>query len=240
MTGEPVATGRSDGSLRGRGTVRRRGAIGRGGAASHALARYYRQKYLSHRLAETRGWGRSIRFAVNRGLALVLTGYVEGDVIRHPVIFARLRALDLPVGHTVTVLEATSDTTNSSLRAPCSPGPSGTGRSSATRPAGSRSGSTSTPCCNRSSPGRSTAPSRQPPPRRRGPSSPSRRSTGTEGTDPSGPRPTAFGSANSRRRGVSGWVGRTRAGRAGAASFHQAGAGRPAPGHRPRPSAGSR
>lgn len=61
-----------------------------------------------------------------------------------------------------------------------------------------------------------------------------------EGTDPSGPRPTALSSANSRRRGVSGWVGRTRAGRAGAASFHQAGAGRPAPGHRPRPSAGSR
>jgi integrase len=62
-------------------------------------------KYLSHRLAETRGWGRNIRFAVNRGLALVLTGYVEGDVIRHTEIFAPLRALDLPVGHTVTVLD---------------------------------------------------------------------------------------------------------------------------------------
>ncbi|MEU5632303.1 hypothetical protein ACH47C_40860 [Streptomyces rishiriensis] len=62
-------------------------------------------KYLAHRLAETRGWGRNIRFAVNRGLALVLTGYVEGDVIRHTEIFAPLRALDLPVGHTVTVLD---------------------------------------------------------------------------------------------------------------------------------------
>ncbi|MFD8148433.1 hypothetical protein [Streptomyces sp. NPDC059708] len=38
-------------------------------------------------------------------LALVLTGYVEGDVIRHTEIFAPLRALDLPVGHTITVLE---------------------------------------------------------------------------------------------------------------------------------------
>ncbi|WP_328825979.1 hypothetical protein OHT77_01060 [Streptomyces sp. NBC_00252] len=62
-------------------------------------------KYLAHRLAETRGWGRNIRFAVNRGLALVLTGYVEGDVIRHTEIFAPLRSLDLPMGHTVTVLE---------------------------------------------------------------------------------------------------------------------------------------
>ncbi|MFB7189400.1 hypothetical protein ACFCZT_29690 [Streptomyces sp. NPDC056230] len=61
-------------------------------------------KYLAHRLAEARGWGRNIRFAVNRGLALVLTGYVEGDVIRHSEIFTPLRARDLPVGHTVTVL----------------------------------------------------------------------------------------------------------------------------------------
>ncbi|MFJ9034910.1 hypothetical protein ACIRQP_42250 [Streptomyces sp. NPDC102274] len=62
-------------------------------------------KYLAYQLAEGRGWGRNIRFAVNRGPALVLTGYVEGDVIRHTEIFAPLRALDLPVGHTVTVLE---------------------------------------------------------------------------------------------------------------------------------------
>lgn len=62
-------------------------------------------KYLAHRFAEARGWGRNIRFAVNRGLAVVLTGHVEGDVIRHTEIFSLLRALDLPVGHIVTVLE---------------------------------------------------------------------------------------------------------------------------------------
>ncbi|MFJ4634269.1 hypothetical protein ACIP69_01135 [Streptomyces hygroscopicus] len=62
-------------------------------------------KYLAHRFAEARGWGRNIRFAVNRGLALVLTGYVEGDVIRHSEIFTPLRSRDLPVGHVVTVLE---------------------------------------------------------------------------------------------------------------------------------------
>ncbi|MEU2592246.1 hypothetical protein ABZ649_05045 [Streptomyces albidoflavus] len=62
-------------------------------------------KYLAHRFAEARGWGRNIRFAVNRGLAVVLTGHVEGDVIRHTEIFSPLRALDLPVGHIVTVLE---------------------------------------------------------------------------------------------------------------------------------------
>ncbi|MEU5061260.1 MULTISPECIES: hypothetical protein [unclassified Streptomyces] len=61
--------------------------------------------HVAHRLAETRGWGPNIRFAVNRALALVLTGYVEGDVIRHTEIFALLRALDLPAGHTVTVLD---------------------------------------------------------------------------------------------------------------------------------------
>ncbi|MFE7568967.1 hypothetical protein ACFU76_18720 [Streptomyces sp. NPDC057539] len=62
-------------------------------------------KYLAYRLAEARGWGRGIRFAVNRGLALVLTGYVEVDVIRHTEIFTPLRALDLRFGHVVTVLE---------------------------------------------------------------------------------------------------------------------------------------
>lgn len=62
-------------------------------------------KYLAHRFAEARGWGRNIRFAVNRGLALVLTGYVEGDAIRHSEIFTPLRSRDLPVGHVVTVLE---------------------------------------------------------------------------------------------------------------------------------------
>ncbi|MGW1715344.1 hypothetical protein [Streptomyces sp. NPDC002156] len=49
--------------------------------------------------------GTHIRFAVNRGLAVVLTGHVEGDVIQHTEIFFPLRALDLPVGHIVAVLE---------------------------------------------------------------------------------------------------------------------------------------
>ncbi|MER6916454.1 hypothetical protein ABT354_32745 [Streptomyces sp. NPDC000594] len=62
-------------------------------------------KYLAHRFAEAPGWGRNIRIAANRGLAVVLTGHVDGDVIRHTEIFAPLRALDLPVGHVVTVLE---------------------------------------------------------------------------------------------------------------------------------------
>lgn len=62
-------------------------------------------KYLAYQLAEARGWGRGIRFAVNRGLAIVLTEYVEGDVIRHSEIFTPLRALDLRFGHTATVLE---------------------------------------------------------------------------------------------------------------------------------------
>ncbi|RPF30164.1 phage integrase family protein [Streptomyces sp. Ag109_G2-6] len=81
--------------------------FGRLDPADAALASPWlaRAKYLAHRLAEARGWGRNIRFAVNRGLAVVLTGHVEGDVIRHTEIFSPLRALDLPVGHIVTVLE---------------------------------------------------------------------------------------------------------------------------------------
>ncbi|GHF91645.1 hypothetical protein GCM10018790_80920 [Kitasatospora xanthocidica] len=35
----------------------------------------------------------------------MLTGYVEGDVVRHTEIFVPSRALDLSVGHIVTVLE---------------------------------------------------------------------------------------------------------------------------------------
>ncbi|TDU05903.1 hypothetical protein EDD99_4440 [Streptomyces sp. 846.5] len=62
-------------------------------------------KYLAHELAEAHGWSRNIRFGVNRGLAVVLTGYVAGDAIKHSEIFAPLRALDLRVGHTVTVLK---------------------------------------------------------------------------------------------------------------------------------------
>jgi hypothetical protein len=54
-------------------------------------------KYLGYQLAEARGRGRGICFAVNRGLAIVLTGYVEDDVIRHGEIFAPLRSLDLGV-----------------------------------------------------------------------------------------------------------------------------------------------
>ncbi|MFA7767406.1 hypothetical protein [Streptomyces sp. NRRL S-448] len=42
---------------------------------------------------------------MNRGMAHLLTAYVEGDVIRHTELFIPLRALDLPVGHIVTVLE---------------------------------------------------------------------------------------------------------------------------------------
>lgn len=62
-------------------------------------------KHLADQLAEARGWGRGIRFAVNRGLAIVLTGYSEGDVIRHSEIFTPFRALDLRVGHVITVLK---------------------------------------------------------------------------------------------------------------------------------------
>ncbi|MCE0448034.1 hypothetical protein LT493_42410 [Streptomyces tricolor] len=63
-------------------------------------------KYLAHRFAEARGWGRNIRFAVNRGPGRrPHQPRRRRRLIRHTEIFALLRALDLPVGHVVTVLE---------------------------------------------------------------------------------------------------------------------------------------
>ncbi|GAB7109529.1 hypothetical protein JCM4814A_78430 [Streptomyces phaeofaciens JCM 4814] len=72
-----------------------RTGLGRSAAWSTASPWLAWAKHLAHQLAKARGWGRNLRFGVNRGLAVILTDYVEGDVVRHCETFAPLRALGL-------------------------------------------------------------------------------------------------------------------------------------------------
>jgi len=53
--------------------------------------------YLAHRLGEVRGWNKSLRVAVARGLRIVLSVHVEGEIISYAAMFPPLRALDISV-----------------------------------------------------------------------------------------------------------------------------------------------
>lgn len=50
--------------------------------------------YLAHHLGEARGWSRGTRHGVRRGLIIVLSAHVEGDVVRYSQMFPALRAGD--------------------------------------------------------------------------------------------------------------------------------------------------
>lgn len=56
-------------------------------------------------LGEARGWTRWIASDVDRALVIVLSGHVEGEVIRYSEIFLPLRSRGLSVGHTAEVLD---------------------------------------------------------------------------------------------------------------------------------------
>jgi hypothetical protein len=60
--------------------------------------------YLAHRLGEARGWRTGIRFAVRRGLTIVLSQHAEGDSVRYSEMFPALRALDISVERVADVL----------------------------------------------------------------------------------------------------------------------------------------
>ncbi|WP_274567748.1 hypothetical protein [Streptomyces spiramyceticus] len=62
-------------------------------------------RHLAHNLAEARGWPKGVREDVDRALAMVLFGHVEGDRLRHSEISAPLRALNLSIERTVEVLQ---------------------------------------------------------------------------------------------------------------------------------------
>jgi len=60
--------------------------------------------YLAHRLGEVRGWKKSLRVAVARGLRIVLSVHVEGEIISYTAMFPPLRALDISVERVADVL----------------------------------------------------------------------------------------------------------------------------------------
>ena len=60
--------------------------------------------YLAHRLGEARGWRQGIRFAVRRGLTIVLSQHTEGDTVGYAEMFPALRALGISVERVADVL----------------------------------------------------------------------------------------------------------------------------------------
>lgn len=67
--------------------------------------RLVRARREARALGETRGWTRWIVSDVDRALVIVLSGHVEGEVLRHSEIFPPLRTRGLSVGHTAEVLD---------------------------------------------------------------------------------------------------------------------------------------
>jgi hypothetical protein len=61
--------------------------------------------YLAFRRGEARGWRRGIRFAVRRGLTIVLSGHSAGDVVRWSELFPAMRALQIPTERVAEVLQ---------------------------------------------------------------------------------------------------------------------------------------
>lgn len=60
--------------------------------------------YLAHRLGEARGWGRGIRFAVRRGLVILLSQHADGDVVRYTEMVPALRRLGISSERVADVL----------------------------------------------------------------------------------------------------------------------------------------
>ncbi|KAB1141426.1 hypothetical protein F7R91_32920 [Streptomyces luteolifulvus] len=61
-------------------------------------------RHTAHRLGEAHGWPRRVRLDVGRALVIVLSGHVNGEVVRHSEIFPALRSRGLSVERTVEVL----------------------------------------------------------------------------------------------------------------------------------------
>ncbi|MEV0705895.1 integrase, partial [Saccharopolyspora sp. NPDC050389] len=51
--------------------------------------------YVAYRLGEARGWTRRVSLDVQRALVILLSGHIEGDVVRYSEMFLALRALGL-------------------------------------------------------------------------------------------------------------------------------------------------
>lgn len=60
--------------------------------------------YLAHRIGEARGWSRGVRSGVQRGLRILLSPHVDGDVVFYTAMFDALRRLNLSCDRTADVL----------------------------------------------------------------------------------------------------------------------------------------
>lgn len=61
--------------------------------------------YLAYQRGEARGWRRGVRFAVRRGLTIVLSAHAAGDVVRWSELFPAMRALGIGTGRVAEVLQ---------------------------------------------------------------------------------------------------------------------------------------
>ncbi|MGP4103825.1 hypothetical protein [Nonomuraea sp. KM90] len=61
--------------------------------------------YLAHRRGEARGWSRRTRFATRRGLIIVLSPHVVGDVVRYSELFPAMQALGIGTERVTEVLQ---------------------------------------------------------------------------------------------------------------------------------------
>jgi hypothetical protein len=64
--------------------------------------------HLAHQIGEAHGWRRGTRYAVHRGLIIVLSSHAAGDVVRHSEVFPAMRALEISVERVAEVLTAMS------------------------------------------------------------------------------------------------------------------------------------
>lgn len=63
-------------------------------------------RHVAHTLVETRGWTRRIRHEVDRTLVIVLSGHVDGDVVRYRGLSTGLKHFDITTERTAEVLSA--------------------------------------------------------------------------------------------------------------------------------------
>jgi hypothetical protein len=60
--------------------------------------------YLAYERGEARGWRRGVRFAVRRGLTIVLSQHTAGDVVRWSELFPAMRVLEIGTGRVAEIL----------------------------------------------------------------------------------------------------------------------------------------
>ncbi|HZD15783.1 MAG TPA: hypothetical protein VE196_11810, partial [Pseudonocardiaceae bacterium] len=62
-------------------------------------------RVISYQRGEARGWRRGVRFAVRRGLTIMLSGHTADDVVRYSELFPAMRALEIGTERVAEVLQ---------------------------------------------------------------------------------------------------------------------------------------